>query len=126
MSDGCVFAARRLTYDFHFVGGVDLAGPVGHVTGVLPALLRRQVLQAQGPPLLLRLLPGGSAVLVHQRPAVLQPHDVGTRVPARRALEAHRAADRASDDALPHLGGLSEAWTHCGRKRALEKEVRVI
>lgn len=34
-----------LTYDFHFVGGVDLSCSVGDVAGVLPAVLRRQVLQ---------------------------------------------------------------------------------
>lgn len=105
---------ERLTYDFHFVGGVDLSGSVGHVAGVLPAVLRCQVLQTQGPPLLLPFLPPcAAAALVHQRPAVLQPDDVGPRVPAGRALQPHRAAHRPGDDALPHLGRLGETWTHC-------------
>lgn len=99
----------RLTYDFHFVGGVDLSGRVGHVAGVLPAVLWRQVLQTQRPLLLL------AAALVRQRAAVLQPDDVGPRVPAGRALEPHRAAHRPSDDALPHLGRLGEARMHCER-----------
>lgn len=99
----------RLTYDFHFVCGVDLSGRVGHVAGVLPAVLRRQVLQTQRPLLLL------AAALVRQRAAVLQPDDVGPRVPAGRALEPYRAAHRPSDDALPHLGRLREARTHCER-----------
>lgn len=99
----------RLTYDFHFVGGVDLSGRVGHVAGVLPAVLWRQVLQTQRPPLLL------AAALIRQRSAVLQPDDVGSRVPAGRALEPHRAAHRPSDDALPHLGRLGEAGAHCER-----------
>lgn len=104
---------RRLTYDFHLVGGVDLSGSVGHVAGVLPAVLRRQVLQAQSPPLLLPFL----SLLVRQRPTVLQPHDVGARVSARRALQTHRAADRPGDDALPHLRRLRETWTHCEWRR---------
>ena len=104
---------RRLTYDFHLVGGVDLSGSVGDVAGVLPAVLWRQVLQAQSPPLLLPFLSRRAAVLVRQRPTVLQPHDVGARVSARRALQTHRAADRPGDDALPHLRRLRETWTHC-------------
>lgn len=106
---------QRLTYDFHFVGGVDLSGSVGHVAGVLPAVLRRQVLQTQGPPLLLPFLSPRTAALVRQRPAILQPDDVGPRVAAGRALQPHRAAHRPGDDALPHLGRLGETWTHCER-----------
>ena len=108
-----IFSVRRLTYDFHLVGGVDLSGSVGDVAGVLPAVLWRQVLQAQSPPLLLPFLSRRAAVLVRQRPTVLQPHDVGARVSARRALQTHRAADRPGDDALPHLRRLRETWTHC-------------
>lgn len=82
------------------------------MAGVLPAVLRRQVLQTQGPLLLL----AGSTVFVHQRPTVLQPDDVGPRVAARCALQTHRAAHRASDDALPHLCRLGETWTYCARE----------
>lgn len=99
----------RLTYDFHLVGGVDFSGRIGHVAGVLPAVLWCQVLQTQRPPLLL------AATLVRQRAAVFQPDDVRPRVPAGSALEPHRAALRPSDDALPHLGRLGEARSHCKR-----------
>lgn len=73
----------RLTDDFHLVGGVDFPGGIGHVAGVLPAVLRRQVLQTQRPPLLL------AAALILQRAAVFQPDDVRPRVPAGSALEPH-------------------------------------
>lgn len=77
------------------------------MAGVLPAVLWRQVLQTQRPPLLL------AAALVRQRAAVFEPDDVGPRVPAGGALQPHRAALRPSDDALPHLGRLGEARPHC-------------
>lgn len=77
------------------------------MAGVLPAVLRRQVLQTQRPPLLL------AAALIRQRAAVFQPDDIRPRVPAGSALEPHRAALRPSDDALPHLGRLGEARSHC-------------
>lgn len=70
---------------------------------VLPALLRHQVLETQRPPLLLAFLSGRSTLLIQERPIVLQPHDVGPRVAAGRALQPHRAADRAGDDSLSHL-----------------------
>lgn len=44
-----------LTDDFHFIGGVDLPGAVGHVTGVFAAVFRREVLQAESPLLLAAL-----------------------------------------------------------------------
>lgn len=101
-----------LTYDLHFVCGVDLPRSVGHMARVLPALLRRQVLQTQRPPLLPAFLSSRSFLLIQQRPVVLQPHDVGPRVAAGRALQPHRAAHRAGDDSLSHFWRLSETWTH--------------
>lgn len=117
-------AACWLTYDFHLVRGVDLPGLVGHMARVLAALLRRQVLQTQRPPLLPAFLSSHSALLVQQRPVVLQPHDVGPRVAAGRALQPHRAAHRAGDDSLSHFRRLSETWTHCKRWREREKPLR--
>lgn len=75
----------KLTDDFHFVCGVDLSSPVGNVAGILPAVLRGQVLQTQSPLLLTALahLPRG------QRLAVLHPHDIWTRVPASHALQPY-------------------------------------
>lgn len=75
----------KLTDDFHFVCGVDLSSPVGDVAGVLPAVLRGQILQTQGPLLLTAL----AHLLRGQRLVVLQPHDVRTRVPAGRALQPY-------------------------------------
>lgn len=90
---------------------------------VLPALFRRQVLETQRPPLLLALLSRRPALFLRQGLIVLQPHDVGPGVAAGRALEPHRAADRAGDDSLSHLGRLSEAWTNCGGRG--EKPLRL-
>lgn len=98
-----------LTYDFHLVCGVDFSSGIGHMAGVLPAVLWRQVLQTQRPPLLL------TAVLFGQWAAVFQPDDVGPRIPAGSALESHRAALRPSNDTLPHLGWLGETRSHCRR-----------
>lgn len=115
-----------LTYDLHFVCGVDLPRSVGHMARVLPALLRRQVLQTQRPPLLPAFLSSRSFLLIQQRPVVLQPHDVGPRVAAGRALQPHRAAHRAGDDSLSHFWRLSETWTHWngGQRERETAEVR--
>lgn len=104
-----------LTYDFHFVGGIDLSCFVENMAGVFPAVLRSQVLQTQSPPLL--LFRSCDAFLVDQRPAVFQPDDVRPRVAARCTLQAHGAADRASDDAFPHLCWLGETWTNCTEEK---------
>lgn len=109
-----------LTYDFHFVGGVDLSRSVGDVAGVLPAVLRRQILQTQSPSLLLPF-PSCSTFLVYQWPVVLQPDNVRARITACRALQAHRAAHWARDDAFPHLCWLSETWTNCKSKEKEKK-----
>lgn len=104
-----------LTDDFQFVGGVDLSCSVGDVTGVLPTVLRCQVLQTQGPPLLLSLPVSScyrSTFLVHQRSAVLQPDDVRSRVTWCSALQTHWAAHGASNDPLPHLWWLGETWAY--------------
>lgn len=125
MADLYLCKALWLTYDFHFVGGIDLSRSVGDVAGVLPAVLRRQVLQTQSPLLLLPFLSSCAAVLVHQRPTVLQPHNVGARVAACCALQTHWAAHGASDDALPHLRRLGETWTYC-EWRECEGENRAV
>lgn len=107
----CVWADQAellLTDHFDFVGRVDLAGPVEDAAGVLPAVFRRQVLQAQGPLLLATL----TYLLRRQRLAVLQPGDVRPRVPAGGALEADGAAHRPGDHPLAHLGGLGEPRPH--------------
>lgn len=97
-----------LTDDFHFIGGVDLPSAVGHVTGVFAAVFRREVLQAESPLLL--------AALTHlsgrQRPAVLQPDDVGSGVPARGALQPYWAPHRTCNHALSHFCWLREAGPH--------------
>lgn len=85
---------------------------------VLPALFRRHVLETQRPPLLPAFLSGRSTLLIQERPIVLQPHDVGPGVAAGRALQPHRAADRAGDDSLSHLRRLREARRHCGARKA--------
>ncbi len=113
-----------LTYDLHFVGGIDLSRSVGDVAGVLPTVLRRQVLQTQSP-LLLLPFPSSSCsttFFVHKRPAVLQPHNVGARVTTCCTLQTHWAAHWASDDALPHLWRLGETWTYCDWRDGGERE----
>ena len=91
------------------------------MAGVLPAVLRAQVPQAQGP-----LLPASlsfssflcaslllrRALLRLQGAVVLEPDDVRAGLAAGRALEAHGAAHGPRDHALPHLSRLGEAGTH--------------
>lgn len=102
-----------LTYDLNFIRGVDFPGPIGDPAGVSAAVLRRQVPQAQGP----LLLPALADLLLRQRPVVLQPHDVRSRISAGHAFEPHRAANRTSYHPFSHLSGLGEAGTHCRGRR---------
>lgn len=74
-----------LTYDFHFIRGVDFPRAIGDSAGVSAAVLWRQVLQAQSPLLLTAL----ADLLLRERPVVLQPHDVWSRISTGRAFEAH-------------------------------------
>ncbi len=102
-----------LTYDLNFIRGVDFPRPIGDPAGVSAALLWRQVPQAQSPLLLTAL----ADLLLRQRPVVLQPHDVWSRVSTGHAFEPHRAADRTSYHPFSHLSGLGEAGTHFRGKR---------
>lgn len=74
-----------LTYDLNFVRGVDLPGTIGDPAGVFAAVLWHQILQTQSPLLLTAL----ADLLLRQRPVVLQPHDVRSRVSTGCALEPH-------------------------------------
>lgn len=55
------------------------------MASVFAAVLRREVFQAQRPFLLAAL----AHLLGRERPAVLQPHDIRSRVSTRRALQPH-------------------------------------
>lgn len=101
-----------LTYDLHFVGGVDLSGLVGDSAGVPAAVLRGQVPQAQSPLLLAPL----ANLALRQGPVVLQPHKVWPRVTAGCTLQPHRAPHWAGNHPFPHFSRLCEAGTHFGKK----------
>lgn len=102
-----------LTYDLHFVGGVDLSGLVGDSAGVPAAVLRGQVPQAQGPLLLAPL----AHLTLCQWSVVLQPHNVWPRVTAGRTLQPHRTPDGPGDHTLPHFSRLGETGTNFGKRR---------
>lgn len=74
-----------LTDDFHFVGGIDLPCPIGHMARVLATVLWGEVLQAECP----FLLTAFADLLRSQRFAVLQPHNFWPWVPICGALESH-------------------------------------
>lgn len=72
-----------LTYYIDLIRRVDFPRPIGDPAGVSAALLRRQVPQTQSPLLLTAL----ADLLLRQRPVVLQPHDVRSRISTGHALE---------------------------------------